>query len=73
MDLIKRESVEWLKKKEEKKRNQILVEKFILDKFEIYMRYIFLLLEMIIERTSLWISFSISIIYIFIKPWKFES
>lgn len=42
-----------IKKKEEKKRNQILVEKFILDKFEIYMRYIFLLLEMIIGRTSL--------------------
>lgn len=42
-----------IKKKEEKKRNQILVEKFILDKFEIYMKYIFLLLEMIIGRTSL--------------------
>lgn len=38
-----------IKKKEEKKRNQILVEKFVLDKFEIYMKYIFLLLEMIIE------------------------
>lgn len=42
-----------IKKKEEKKRNQILVEKFVLDKFEIYMKYIFLLLEMIIGRTSL--------------------
>lgn len=41
------------KKRRKKKRNQILVEKFILDKFEIYMKYIFLLLEMIIGRTSL--------------------